>query len=106
MRNIFLSLEVTIIKNTPPSVVPPAGNQRNPIVIRNNDDDPQFMERRVPPVFFPRVMLRPAGVQPEGQAQAVPVNQHRRRRQPGNQFRVPNDHCFNCGKLLRYSCVT
>ena len=60
------------------------------------------MERRVPPAFFPRVMLRPAGVQPEGQAQAIPINPPRRRRPQGNTgvpYRAQNnDHCFNCGK--------
>ena len=73
------------------------GNQGNPIVIRN--DDMQFMERRVPPIFIPRAMLRPAGAQLEGRAQAVPVNPVRRRRPHGNPYRAQNnDHCFNCGK--------
>ena len=62
------------------------------------------MERRVPPAFFPRVMLRAAGAQPEVPPQALPVNPPRRRRpqgHPGTAYRAQNnDHCFNCGKLV------
>ena len=87
-----------------------AGNQGNPIVIHpgnQDNDDVQFMERRVPPAFLqaPRVLLRPASVPPEGPAQAAPGNpgnpvRRRRLGHFGGTFRgQANDHCFNCGKL-------
>ncbi|CAB3995002.1 E3 ubiquitin- ligase RNF8-like [Paramuricea clavata] len=98
-------IEVTIINDSPPGVIPVVGNQGNPIVVRN--DDVQFMERRVPPIFIPRAMLRPAGAQLEGRAQAVPVNPVRRRRPHGNNgnpYRAQNnDHCFNCGMRGHWS---
>ena len=93
---------MTIIDDSPPHVIPIVGNQGNPIVIGNQNDEVHMMERRVPPLFFPRVMLRPAGGQPQGQAQAVHPAAQRRRREGnnGSPYRTQNDHCFNCGKFM------
>ncbi|XP_028409816.1 E3 ubiquitin-protein ligase rnf8-like [Dendronephthya gigantea] len=97
-------VEVTIINDSPPGTIPiTGGNQGNPIVIRNDDE---LMERRIPPVFFPRMLIRPAGALPDGHAQqaAVPNPVRRRRPHGGSPYRGQNnDHCFNCGMRGHWS---